>query len=158
MRYAFVYLLIILSLWLISKIFLQSTLGSLSVICLPFSWCQVPLGLAITWATAFLLTEAGVYSYKGCDVNVPASNMISDHCRKHIYRMKHCRVDTSHALKSSPWFRFPYPLQWGTPVFHWKMAIVMCVVSIISSVDSVSLLPFIIFNLFNVLILCVVLI
>lgn len=98
----------------------------------------VPLSLAITWAAAFLLTEAGVYNYKGCDVNVPASNIISDNCRKHVSRMKHCRVDTSHALKSSPWFRFPYPLQWGTPVFHWKMALVMCVVSIISSVDSIG--------------------
>lgn len=98
----------------------------------------VPLGLAITWAAAFLLTEAGAYSYKGCDVNVPASNIISDHCRKHVSRMKHCRVDTSHALRASPWFRLPYPLQWGTPVFNWKMALVMCVVSIISSVDSVG--------------------
>ncbi|XP_028216737.1 nucleobase-ascorbate transporter 12-like [Glycine soja] len=91
----------------------------------------VPLGLAITWAFAFLLTEAGVYNYKGCDVNIPASNMVSEHCRKHFSRMRHCRV-------SSTWFRFPYPLQWGTPVFHWKMAIVMCVVSLISSVDSVG--------------------
>ncbi|XP_022868226.1 nucleobase-ascorbate transporter 12-like [Olea europaea var. sylvestris] len=98
----------------------------------------VPLGLAITWGMAFLLTEAGVYNYKGCDVNVPASNIISDHCRKHVSRMKYCRVDTSDALRSSPWFRFPYPLQWGMPVFHWKMALVMCVVSIISSADSVS--------------------
>jgi nucleobase transporter 1/2 len=98
----------------------------------------VPLGLAITWATAFLLTEAGTYSYKGCDPNVPASNIISDHCRKHVSQIKNCRVDTSHALRSSPWFRFPYPLQWGTPVFHWKMAFVMCAVSIISSVDSVG--------------------
>ncbi|KAK4440639.1 Nucleobase-ascorbate transporter 12 [Sesamum alatum] len=98
----------------------------------------VPLSLFITWATAFLLTESGVYSYKGCDPNIPASNIISDHCRRHVSRMKSCRVDTSHALKSSPWFRFPYPLQWGTPVFHWKMALVMCVVSIISSVDSVG--------------------
>lgn len=98
----------------------------------------VPLGLAITWAAAFLLTEAGAYSYKGCDINVPASNTISERCRKHLPRMQHCRVDTSHALNSSPWFRFPYPLQWGTPVFHWKLALVMCVVSIISSVDSVG--------------------
>ncbi|KAK8700574.1 hypothetical protein V6N13_018967 [Hibiscus sabdariffa] len=98
----------------------------------------VPLGLVITWGVAFLLTEAGAYSYKGCDANIPASNIISEHCRKHVSRMKHCRVDTSHAFKSSPWFRFPYPLQWGTPVFHWKMAIVMCVVSIIASVDSVG--------------------
>ncbi|XP_006592309.1 nucleobase-ascorbate transporter 12 isoform X2 [Glycine max] len=98
----------------------------------------VPLGLAITWAFAFMLTEAGVYSYKGCDANIPSSNMVSEHCRKHFSRMRHCRVDTSQALKSSSWFRFPYPLQWGTPVFHWKMAIVMCVVSLISSVDSVG--------------------
>ncbi|KAL0417628.1 UNVERIFIED_CONTAM: Nucleobase-ascorbate transporter 12 [Sesamum radiatum] len=96
----------------------------------------VPLSLFITWATAFLLTESGVYSYKGCDPNIPASNIISDHCRRHS-RMKSCRR-FSHALRSSPWFRFPYPLQWGTPVFHWKMALVMCVVSIISSVDSVG--------------------
>lgn len=98
----------------------------------------VPLGLAITWAAAFLLTEAGAYRYKGCDVNVPVSNIISEHCRNHISRMKQCRVDTSQALKSAPWFRFPYPLQWGTPVFQWKMALVMCVVSLISSVDSVG--------------------
>jgi len=52
--------------------------------------------------------------------------------------MKSCRVDTSHALRSSPWFRFPYPLQWGTPVFSWKMGLVMCVVSVIASVDSVG--------------------
>ncbi|XP_059314812.1 nucleobase-ascorbate transporter 12 isoform X2 [Lycium ferocissimum] len=98
----------------------------------------VPLGLAITWAVAFLLTQVGVYNYKSCDVNVPVSNIISDHCRKNIPRMKHCRVDASHALRSAPWFRFPYPLQWGVPVFSWKMALVMCVVSIISSVDSVG--------------------
>lgn len=102
--------------------------------------CQVPLGLAITWAAAFLLTETGAYNYKECDVNVPVSNIISEHCRKHVSRMKQCRVDSSHALKSSPWFRFPYPLQWGTPVFHWKMAFVMCVVSVIASVDSVCLI------------------
>lgn len=95
--------------------------------------------MLITWGTAFLLTESGVYSYKGCDASIPASNIISDHCRSHVLRMKSCRVDTSQALRSAPWFRFPYPLQWGTPVFHWKMAVVMCVVSIISSVDSVSL-------------------
>ncbi|XP_066315416.1 nucleobase-ascorbate transporter 12-like isoform X2 [Miscanthus floridulus] len=70
----------------------------------------VPLGLGITWAVAFVLTATGVYSYK----------------------------DTSHALRSSPWFRFPYPLQWGTPVFSWKMGLVMCVVSVIASVDSVG--------------------
>ena len=101
---------------------------------------QVPLGLGITWAIAFLLTASGVYSYGGCDIHIPASNTLSEYCRKHVPRMKHCRVDTSHALRSSPWFRLPYPLQWGTPVFNWKMAIVMCVISIIATVDSVNYL------------------
>lgn len=98
----------------------------------------VPLGLAITWAIAFLLTETGAYNYKGCDPNTPPSNVISEHCRNHIARMKQCRVDTSHALKLAPWFRFPYPLQWGTPVFSWKMALVMCFVSVVVCVDSVG--------------------
>ncbi|XP_077230264.1 nucleobase-ascorbate transporter 12-like [Tasmannia lanceolata] len=98
----------------------------------------VPLGLGITWAIAFLLTETGAYSYKGCDTHLPSSNIMDSSCRKHVLKMKHCRVDTSQALKSSPWFRFPYPLQWGTPVFHWKLALVMCAASIISSVDSVG--------------------
>lgn len=98
----------------------------------------VPFGLAITWAIAFLLTETGAYNNKGCDPNTPPSNIISEHCRKHIARMEQCRVDTSHALKMAPWFRFPYPLQWGTPVFSWKMALVMCFVSIIACVDSVG--------------------
>ncbi|KAF3332086.1 nucleobase-ascorbate transporter 12-like protein [Carex littledalei] len=98
----------------------------------------VPLGLGITWAIAFLLTETGVYSYKGCDVNIPASNNVSEYCRKHVTRMKHCRANTSHALRDAPWFRFPYPLQWGTPVFNWKMALIMCLISIIASVDSVG--------------------
>ncbi|ESQ51244.1 hypothetical protein EUTSA_v10016327mg [Eutrema salsugineum] len=98
----------------------------------------VPLSLAITWAAAFLLTETGAYTYKGCDPNVPISNVVSSHCRKYMTRMKYCRVDTSHALRSAPWFRFPYPLQWGVPIFTWKMSLVMCIVSIIASVDSVG--------------------
>ncbi|KAF3782067.1 Nucleobase-ascorbate transporter 12 [Nymphaea thermarum] len=105
-----------------------------------FTIYAVPLGLVITWAYAFLLTEAGIYSYKGCNLNIPESNIVSEACRKHVPKMKSCRVDTSHALKASPWFRFPYPFQWGTPVFHWKMALVMCAVSIIASVDSVGFL------------------
>ncbi|XP_013631235.1 PREDICTED: nucleobase-ascorbate transporter 12 isoform X2 [Brassica oleracea var. oleracea] len=98
----------------------------------------VPLSLAITWGAAFLLTSAGAYTYKGCDPNVPVSNVVSSYCRKYMTRMKYCRVDTSQALRSAPWFRFPYPLQWGVPIFTWKMSVVMCVISIIASVDSVG--------------------
>eukprot|EP01018_Ginkgo_biloba_P040160 Gb_36091 [translate_table: standard] len=103
-----------------------------------FQVYAVPLGLGITWAYAFLLTEAGAYNYKGCDPNVPISNIISDACRKHVFTMNHCRTDASNAWKTTAWVQFPYPLQWGIPTFHWKTAIVMCAVSIIASVDSVG--------------------
>jgi len=33
---------------------------------------MLPLGLGITWAIAFVLIATGVYSYKGCDANIPA--------------------------------------------------------------------------------------
>ncbi|KAJ3677976.1 hypothetical protein LUZ60_001779 [Juncus effusus] len=98
----------------------------------------VPLGLAITWSLSFLLTETNVYSYRNCDPNTPPSNEISQFCRKHVERTKGCRADTSRALRSAPWVRFPYPFQWGTPVFNWKMGVVLCVASLVSTVDSVG--------------------
>ncbi|KAH7420422.1 hypothetical protein KP509_13G007000 [Ceratopteris richardii] len=103
-----------------------------------FQIYAVPLGLGITWAYAFLLTATGAYSFKGCDFSVPSSNILSESCRRHAYTMQHCRTDTSKALKLAAWIRFPYPLQWGIPTFHYKTAFVMIVVSIIASVDSVG--------------------
>lgn len=103
-----------------------------------FQVYAIPLGLGITWAYAFLLTEAGAYNYKGCDPNVPISNIVSEACRKHVFTMNHCRTDASKAWESAPWVRIPYPFQWGTPTFNWRTGIVMCAVSIIASVDSVG--------------------
>eukprot|EP00250_Pteridium_aquilinum_P007220 c16990_g1_i1 orf=598-2757(-) len=103
-----------------------------------FQVYAVPLGLAITWAYAFLLTATGAYNYHGCDFNIPVANMVSEDCRRHAYTMQHCRTDTSKAFKTAAWVRFPYPLQWGMPTFHYKTAFVMIVVSIIASVDSVG--------------------
>lgn len=103
-----------------------------------FQVYAVPLGLAITWAYAFLLTATGAYNFHGCDFNVPSSNILSESCRRHAYTMQHCRTDTSKAFKAAAWIRFPYPLQWGVPTFHYKTAFVMIVVSIIASVDSVG--------------------
>eukprot|EP00249_Psilotum_nudum_P031522 c4572_g1_i2 orf=318-2399(-) len=103
-----------------------------------FQVYAVPLGLVITWIYAFLLTMIGVYKYHGCDWNAPASDTVSESCRRHIYTMKHCRTDASNALKTAAWIRFPYPLQWGVPTFHWRTAIIMVVVSIVASVDSVG--------------------
>lgn len=103
-----------------------------------FQVYAVPLGLGIIWAYAFLLTEAGVYNYKGCSVHVPTSNIISDECRKHVFTMMHCRTDASMAMKSAAWFRVPYPFQWGIPTFHWKTSCLMIVASVVTIVDSVG--------------------
>lgn len=103
-----------------------------------FQIYAVPLSLGIIWAYAFLLTAGGAYNFKGCNMNVPVSNIVSAQCRKHVYTMQHCRTDTSNALITSSWFRVPYPFQWGVPTFHWKTAGVMIAASFIASVDSVG--------------------
>lgn len=103
-----------------------------------FQVYAVPLGLAITWAYAFLLTEAGVYNFKGCNMTEAISNIKNERCRKHVYTMQHCRSDVSDVLKTVSWVRVPYPFQWGVPTFHFKTAAVMIVATIIASVDSVG--------------------
>ncbi|KAJ7529575.1 hypothetical protein O6H91_15G057500 [Diphasiastrum complanatum] len=103
-----------------------------------FQVYAVPLGLGIIWAYAFLLTETGTYNYKGCDMHIPISNIVSHECQRHVYTMQHCRTDVSKALRKAAWFRFPYPFQWGAPTFHLKTGVVMIAASIIASIDSVG--------------------
>eukprot|EP00250_Pteridium_aquilinum_P006096 c16078_g2_i1 orf=603-2153(+) len=103
-----------------------------------FQVFAIPLGLAIVWAYAFLLTAGGAYNYNGCNPHVPVSNIISQACRKHVLTMLHCRTDISKALTTAAWLRFPYPFQWGVPTFQWKTASVMMVASVIGCVDSVG--------------------
>ncbi|GLJ49818.1 hypothetical protein SUGI_1058300 [Cryptomeria japonica] len=103
-----------------------------------FQVYAVPLGLAITWAYAFLLTEVGVYNFRGCNMKEAISSIKNERCRKHVYTMQHCRSDVSDVLKTVAWVRVPYPFQWGVPTFHFKTAAVMIVATIIASVDSVG--------------------
>ncbi|CAH9093645.1 unnamed protein product [Cuscuta epithymum] len=98
----------------------------------------VPLSVVITWAYAFLLTAGGAYNYKGCTPDIPSSNILIDACRKHAYTMRHCRTDVSNAMKTAEWFRIPYPLQWGMPIFRLRTSLVMIIVSLVASVDSVG--------------------
>ncbi|CAH9106239.1 unnamed protein product [Cuscuta europaea] len=98
----------------------------------------VPLSVVITWAYAFFLTAGGAYNYKGCTSDIPSSNILIDACRKHAYTMRHCRTDVSNAMKTAEWFRIPYPLQWGMPIFRLRTSLVMIIVSLVASVDSVG--------------------
>ncbi|XP_020217893.1 nucleobase-ascorbate transporter 11 [Cajanus cajan] len=98
----------------------------------------VPLSLIIIWIYASFLTAGGAYNYKGCNPDIPSSNILLDACRKHAYTMKHCRTDVSNALSTAAWVRIPYPLQWGIPIFHFRTSIIMVIVSLVASVDSVG--------------------
>uniref|UniRef100_A0A0R0ITE3 Nucleobase-ascorbate transporter 11 n=1 Tax=Glycine max TaxID=3847 RepID=A0A0R0ITE3_SOYBN len=103
-----------------------------------FRICAVPLTVTLTWIYASFLTAGGGYNYKGCNPNIPSSNILIGACRKHAYTMKHCRTDISNALLTSAWLRILYPLQWGFPIFHFRTCIMMAIVSLAASVDSVG--------------------
>ncbi|TKY69959.1 Nucleobase-ascorbate transporter 11 [Spatholobus suberectus] len=98
----------------------------------------VPLSLTIIWIYASFLTVGGAYNYKGCNPNIPSSNMLMDACRKHAYTMNNCRTDVSNALSTVAWVRIPYPLQWGILIFHFRTFIIMVLVSLVASMDSVG--------------------
>ncbi|KAH0940475.1 hypothetical protein HID58_000112 [Brassica napus] len=98
----------------------------------------VPLSALIVWTYAFFLTVGGAYDYKGCNADIPSSNILINECKKHAYTMKHCRTDASNAWTTSPWLRIPYPFQWGFPYFHMRTCIIMIFTSLVASVDSVG--------------------
>lgn len=98
----------------------------------------MPLSVAVVWAYAFFLTAGGAYNYKGCNPNIPSSNILKDACRRHAFTMKHCRTDVSNAWRTATWVRIPYPFQWGVPTFHFRTSLIMVFVSLVASVDSVS--------------------
>ncbi|KAG6501560.1 hypothetical protein ZIOFF_041441 [Zingiber officinale] len=111
---------------------------SIPLILLILIFTLVPFCVAIVWAYAFFLTAGGVYNYKGCNSNVPSSNILTDGCRKHVTIMKHCRTDVSNAWKTAAWVRVPYPFQWGSPTFHFKTSFIMVIISLVASVDSIG--------------------
>ncbi|XP_062189196.1 nucleobase-ascorbate transporter 11-like [Phragmites australis] len=98
----------------------------------------VPFSVAIVWAYAFFLTAGGAYNFKGCNSNIPSSNILLDSCRRHLETMRRCRTDVSTAWRTAAWVRVPYPFQWGSPTFHFKTGIVMVIVSLVASVDSIA--------------------
>lgn len=98
----------------------------------------VPFSVAVVWAYAFFLTAGGAYNFKGCNSNIPSSNILMDSCKRHLETMRRCRTDASNAWRTAAWVRVPYPFQWGPPTFHFKTSIIMVIVSLVASVDSLS--------------------
>jgi hypothetical protein len=67
----------------------------------------VLLGILLTWLIAWLLTIGGAYN------SASAATQAA------------CRTDQSHVLHNSPWFRFPYPGQWGPIQMSWASTLTM---------------------------------
>ena len=63
--------------------------------------------IAVVWIYDIIMTEAGVYDNSSANTQA------------------YCRTDQSSVLRSSLWFRFQYPGQWGTIIFTWSSTFTM---------------------------------
>ncbi|KAF8056380.1 NAT1 [Scenedesmus sp. PABB004] len=85
-----------------------------------FELFPIVLGIAISWFVAWLLTITGVYD--GAAPEVQAA----------------CRTDTSSVLANSPWFRFPYPGQWGRITMSWASTLTFLAGALPAMVESLG--------------------
>ena len=86
-----------------------------------FELFPVLLAIGLTWLYAYIVTIAGTYDNYSRDSNF----------------YKYCRTDQSTVLSDSPWFRWPYPGQWGGPIFTWSAVLTMLAGALSAMVESV---------------------
>ncbi|PPD82111.1 hypothetical protein GOBAR_DD20971 [Gossypium barbadense] len=72
----------------------------------------------IIWIYSLILTAGGAYH------NKPIATQIS------------CRTDRANLISTAPWFKFPYPLQWGPPTFSAGHSFAMMSAVLVSMVES----------------------
>lgn len=81
-----------------------------------FSLFPVVLAIFVTWSLGAILTASDVWDEGNA-----------------------CRTDTKRdILTESPWFRFPYPFQWGLPIFRAYAIVPMFGGSLASMVESIG--------------------
>ncbi|GFS33168.1 xanthine/uracil permease family protein [Actinidia rufa] len=76
------------------------------------------ISVGIIWGFAAILTAVGAYN------NVKPMTEQS------------CRVDRSVLLSSAPWIKFPYPFQWGAPIFRASHVFGMMGAAFVTSAES----------------------
>ncbi|KAM1012603.1 hypothetical protein ACFX13_043420 [Malus domestica] len=76
------------------------------------------LCIGLVWSFAAILTEAGAY------------NTAKQQTKQN------CRTDRSYLIASAPWIRFPYPFQWGKPIFRASHVFGMMGAAIVTSAES----------------------
>ncbi|XP_022759016.1 nucleobase-ascorbate transporter 1 isoform X1 [Durio zibethinus] len=83
-----------------------------------FERFPVLICVAIIWIYSLTLTASGAYRYK------PNTTQLS------------CRTDRANLISTAPWFKFPYPLQWGPPTFSAGHSFAMMSAVLVSMVES----------------------
>ncbi|XP_059661922.1 nucleobase-ascorbate transporter 1 isoform X1 [Cornus florida] len=83
-----------------------------------FERFPVLICVAIIWIYALILTASGAYRDK------PARTQVS------------CRTDRANLISAAPWFKFPYPLQWGPPTFSAGHSFAMMSAVLVSMIES----------------------
>ncbi|KAL6536860.1 N-terminal acetyltransferase [Orobanche hederae] len=83
-----------------------------------FERFPVIISVAIMWIFSLILTASGAYSGR------PHATQLS------------CRTDRANLISTAPWFKFPYPLQWGPPTFSAGHSFAMMSAVLVSMVES----------------------
>ncbi|KAG6494301.1 hypothetical protein ZIOFF_049325 [Zingiber officinale] len=83
-----------------------------------FERFPVLICVGIIWIYSIILTAGGAYNHR------PPKTQHS------------CRTDRANLISSAPWFRFPYPLQWGAPTFNAGHSVAMMAAVLVSLVES----------------------
>ncbi|XP_074286011.1 nucleobase-ascorbate transporter 1 isoform X2 [Silene latifolia] len=76
--------------------------------------------ISIVWIYAVILTAAGAYRHTP------------------IRTKNSCRTDRANLISTAPWFKFPYPLQWGPPTFAAGHCFAMMSAVFVSMVESTA--------------------
>ncbi|KAK4363237.1 hypothetical protein RND71_018478 [Anisodus tanguticus] len=83
-----------------------------------FERFPVLICVTIIWIYSVILTASGAY------------------LDKHAITQHNCRTDRANLISTAPWFKFPYPLQWGPPTFAAGHSFAMMSAVLVSMVES----------------------
>ncbi|KAL4853742.1 Nucleobase-ascorbate transporter 1 [Chlorella vulgaris] len=88
-----------------------------------FALFPVILGLGLTWLYAYIATVAGAYDN--------SSEATQNSCTTH-------QSNFGNILSIAPWFRVPYPCQWGAPIFSATGVLTLIAAVIPAALESIG--------------------
>ncbi|XP_008803524.2 nucleobase-ascorbate transporter 1-like [Phoenix dactylifera] len=83
-----------------------------------FERLPVLICVTVIWIYSLILTAGGAYNHRP------------------IKTQDSCRTDRANFISSAPWFKFPYPLQWGAPTFDAGHTVAMMAAILVSVAES----------------------